>query len=110
MNIKVTFRGMDSSPVIKEYVDNHIEKVTRFLKRETTPIVIEIILEAARTHHHHRTEIILKSPHYDLVSHHECPEMYMSIDHAIDKMVHEVARAKEKRIDFRKTAKTFKGS
>ncbi|MBT3455500.1 ribosome-associated translation inhibitor RaiA [bacterium] len=110
MNIQVTLRGMDSSPVIEEYIGSSIEKVTRLLKRETSPISIEIVLEAARKHHHHRAEIILKSPHYDLFSHFECPEMYLAIDKAVDRMVHEVTKAKEKRIDLRKHSNTFKGA
>ena len=109
MDIKITFRGMDSSPAIEEYIGNRMDKVTRLLLKEASPINLEVILEAARTHHHHRAEILLKSPHYSLVSHHECPEMYTAIDKAVDKMFSELTKAKEKRIHFRKNAKTFKG-
>ena len=110
MDVKITFRGMDSSSAIEEYINKHIEKVTRVLVKEASPINLEVVLEAARTHHHHRVEIFLKSPHYDLVSHYECPEMYLAIDKAVDKMFAEVTREKKKRIDFRKSAKTFKGA
>ena len=110
MSLKITFRGMEHSPVIEEFVRSHIEKVTRILKREPSPVVVEFILEAARTHHHHRAEVILSTPHYNLVAHHECPDMYLAIEHAIDKMFKELSKAKEKRIDFRKKGNTFKGA
>ena len=101
---------MDSSPVIEEYVKRHMEKVTKFLKKEPSPIDLEVVLDASFKHHHHRAEIILKSPNYDLVSHYECPEMYPSIEKAIEKMAQEISKAKGKRIDFRKKGDTFKGA
>ena len=109
MEIKMTFRGMESSPVIEEYISKHMDKITKFLKKESSPIELEIVLDAAFKHHYHRAEIILNSPNYNLVSHYECHEMYPAIEKAIEKMATEISKSKGKRIDFRKTGDTFKG-
>ena len=106
---KITFRGMEHSEATKEYVEGGLGRVERLLSKEQPPIHLEIILEAGRTHHHHRVELILKSPHFDLVAHDESPELYASIDAAVHKLFSEVSKAKEKRIDKRKDRHTPKG-
>ena len=104
MKKKITFRGMDHSPVVEEYVNKHLEKIEKFLKN-MSPVTLDVILEAARVHHHHRVEIRLKAPSIDLVSHNEAPELYLAIDKAIDKMAKEVARDKDKKVSNKRRSK-----
>lgn len=99
MQKRIVFRGMDSSPVLEEFAHKHLEKVEKFLEHERTPIMIDLVMEASHVHAHHKVELRVKTPNYDLVAHHEGPELYQEVDRVVDKMIAELRRAKEKRVD-----------
>ena len=80
------------------------------IEGERTPIMIDLILEASHVHAHHRVELRVKTPHYDLIAHHEGPEMYQEIDRVTDKMVQEIRRAKERLVDEQKKKDSFKSA
>jgi putative sigma-54 modulation protein len=100
--VSVTFRHMDHSPVLDAYAQKELAKLAKFLESEKTPIFIEFVLEAQRTHHHHRAELRVKTPNYTLNAHKESPDMYLAIDAAVDAMVHELGKAKRKLVDDHK--------
>ena len=107
MQKRIAYRGMDSTPVLEEFANKHLEKVEKLLENERTPIWIDLILEASTVHAHNKVELRVKTPHYELVAHHEGPEMYQEIDRVTDKMVQEIRRAKEKRVDNAKKVDSF---
>lgn len=110
MKKRITYRGIDGTPVLEEFINSHLEKVERLLENEPTPIMIDFVLEASTVHAHHLVELRIKTPHYDLIAHHEGPEMYQEIDRVVDKMVGEIRRAKEKRVDDQKKHDSFKSA
>jgi len=110
MHRRITFRGMDHSPVIEEYCNGQLSKVEEFIKNERDPIYLDLILEAERTHHHHRVELRIKTPHYDLVYNYEGPDMYDVIDRVIDTMYHELHEKKRELKGKEKTADSYKGT
>lgn len=110
MKKRIAYRGIESTPVLEEFITTHLAKVEKLLESEPTPIMIDVIIEPSNVHAHHRVEIKVKTPHYDLVAHHEGPEMYQEIDRVTDKMVTEIRRAKEKRIDAQKKGDSFKSA
>lgn len=110
MHKRITFRSMDHSQNIENYVHEHLAKVEEFLANEREPIYIDIVLDSGKIHAHHAVEFRLKSPHYELVSSFEGPKMYEVIDHVIDTMYHEMLKAKEKRIDKEKKGDSYKGA
>ena len=110
MQKRLVFRGMESSPVLEEFANKHLEKVEKLLENERTPIIIDLVMEASTVHAHHKVELRVKTPNYDLVAHHEGPEMYQEIDRVTDKMVAEIRRAKERRVDEEKKGNSFKGA
>ncbi len=101
---RVVFRHMEHSKVIEEYANQQLEKVIHFLENEPTPIYIDLIFEPSLVHEHHRVELLVKSPHYDLVSHYEFTGtgFYDVIDRVIDTMYHELHEKKRKNEDMRK--------
>ena len=101
MNIRIAFRGMDHSASIEEYVHKRLGKVLHFLQREPTPLNIDVVLDAARQHHHHDVEVRLHSKHYKLMAHHEGPELYVAIDCAVDTLVKEIKKAHDKMVTER---------
>ena len=73
-----------------------------FLSNEASPVFIDLVLEPSKVHSHHRVELRVKSPHYDIISNYEGPEFYKVLDRVIDVMYQELHEAKRKRIDARK--------
>jgi|SRR3972149_8119863 len=104
MNKRITFRHMDHSNDMEKYINDQLSKIERFLENEPTPIYIDFVLEASKVHAHPRTELRIKTPHYNLVSHyeHEGADMQGATDHVIDAMYHTLREEKNKRIDQRK--------
>lgn len=107
MQKRIAFRGMESTPVLEEFANKHLEKVEKLLENERTPIWIDLVLEASTVHAHNKVELRVKTPNYELTAHHEGPEMYQEIDRVIDKMVQEIRRAKERHVDEAKKTNSF---
>lgn len=107
MDIKITFQGMPQSDPIEAHIREKIVKIEEFRGNDPDPqpFFVEFWLKANKEHVHHRAEIHLKTPRFSLDTHHEDPDMYWAIDHAIDRMVNmlkkekEKARDKERKID-----------
>ncbi|MBA3752508.1 ribosome-associated translation inhibitor RaiA [Candidatus Dependentiae bacterium] len=96
MQKRIVYKGMESTPVLEEFANKHLEKVEKLLDPQRTPIVIDLVLENAAVHSHHKVTLSLKTPEYNLIASHEGPEMYQEIDRVTDKMVREIRRAKER--------------
>lgn len=109
MNKRVVFREMDSSVALEKYADEHLEKITTFLKNERDPIYIDLSLEAGRPHAHHRVELRIKTPRYDLIVHEEGAEIYKVLDSVIDRMYYQLHKEKEALIDKDRKADSYKG-
>lgn len=109
MQKRIVFRGMESSPVLEEYANKHLEKLDRLLENERSPIIIDLVMEASHVHAHHKVELRVKTPNYDLIAHHEGPELYQEVDRVVDKMIAELRRAKEKRVDAEKKGRLIQG-
>lgn len=96
MYTKVTFRGMEHTPVLDQHVAKYTAKIEHFLKNEPSPVHIDVILEAHRTHHHHRVEMIVKSPHYSVVVNEEGPELYDLVVLAADIVLEQLHKEKKR--------------
>lgn len=105
MEIKITFQSMDHSDPIEKHSREKLSKISEMLPDADwkTPMFIELWLKANKQHVHHRAELHLKTPQFDLHSHCENPEMYFAIDSAIDKMV--ILLRKEKKLQQEKRQK-----
>jgi ribosomal subunit interface protein len=101
MNKRIVFRGMEHSPTIEEQVNTRLVRTETFLENERDPVTIDVILEAHRTHHHHRVEIHVKSPNYDVIAHHEGPDMHDEINRVTETIYRELLNKKRERIDDR---------
>lgn len=94
---------MDKSDVMEEYANQQLAKIEHFLENESTPIHIDLTLEPSKVHEHHKVELRVKSPHYNLISEyeHEGVGFYDVLDRVIDTMYRELHEAKRRRIDDR---------
>ena len=104
MHKRITFRNMDHSDVMEQYINQQLEKIEKFLKNEPTPIYIDMVLEPTKNHAHPRAELRVKTPHFDLISNYEYEgtEMYDVIDRVIDIMYRQLLEHKKKENDQKK--------
>ncbi len=93
---RIVCRNMDHSANLENYVNEQFAKVEEFLVNEREPIYVDIILTAGKPHAHDAAEVVLKSPHYNLISKYEGPKMYDVIDRVIDTLYRELREAKKK--------------
>jgi len=103
MDRRIAFKGMEPLDIIEKHVEKELSKLDRILSHEPSPIHLDTVIESLRGGTIHKVETILKSPHYNLVAHYECPDVYEAINTATEKLYHELQRAKEKRIDKQKS-------
>ena len=92
---------MPHSDPMEAHSREKIQKIEEILHEEAdfTPFNIDLKLNANAQHVHHRAELHLKTAHFDLHTHEECPDMYVAIDSAIDKMVELAKKERDKRRD-----------
>ena len=108
MNRRIVFRNMGHSDAIDAYAHKELDKVTKFLQKEDDAYHLDLVLDAAKTHAHHKVELRLNSKHYLLIASHEGADLYLEIDHVIKTMVQEIKKHKEKALDKRNHPNTKK--
>ncbi len=101
MHKRITFRNMDHVAAIENYANDKLTKIEKFMQHEPTPVYIDLVLEPSKVHEHHRIELRVKSPHYDLISNYEGAEFYKILDRVVDVMLQELTKEKRKQIDER---------
>ncbi|MDP3014965.1 MAG: ribosome-associated translation inhibitor RaiA [bacterium] len=102
INIKAT--NLELTPPIREYIENKIGSLNRFLKRFENKSEVEVFVEIARTTKHHRHgnvlyaeatvpigKKILRAEHFDW-------DIRVAIDKVKDKLQKEIKKYKEKKI------------
>lgn len=102
MDRKITFRDVPHSAAIENYADQQLARIDEFLSHERSPIVIDLIFSPSKIHAHNRVELLIKTPHYDLVTHFEGPDFYDALDRTIDKMYRQLLEHKDRRMEDRK--------
>lgn len=104
MHKRITFRHMDKSEGMEQHANEQLVKIEHFLEDEQRPIYIDLTFEPSKVHEHHRIELRVKSPHYDLVSHyeHEGVDFYDVLDRVIDVMYRQLHEHKRKLDDDKK--------
>lgn len=107
MHKRITFRNMEHSDVMEQYANQQLEKIEHFLQEnERTPIYIDLVMEPSKIHEHHKIELRVKSPHFDLHSGHEFhhgEKFYDVLDRIIDVMYRQLHEENKKmKVDDRK--------
>lgn len=97
MERKITFQSMEHSDPIEKHANEKLNKIEEMLKSDVwqTPMLIELWLKANKQHVHHKAELHLKTPQFNLNTHCEDPDMYFAIDNAIDKMAKLLRKEKD---------------
>lgn len=87
MEVAVTFRHMEPTDALKQYVDEKVSKIARHLVKESDAVVV---LSVER--HHHHADIRLKSGGVAMRGHETSTDMYNSIDRAVSKIERQLSR------------------
>lgn len=110
MNKRINFKNMEHAEVLRNFANQHLEKIEKLLESERTPIDIDLTLEPGQVHAHNKVTLHVRTAEFSLMAHHEGKDFYQEINTVIDKMVQEVRRAKEKKAQQDKTKDRFKSA
>ena len=95
MNVQFVKRHVEVSDALEEYALRKSEKLARFLKRGAN---LEVVVDRQRTDY--EVEMILSGHRGPvLVAHVHRPDARAAIDLALDKIVHQLRKRKERRRD-----------
>ena len=96
MQITVTFRHVESTPALRAYAEEKLERVKKYLRR---PVDAHVILSVAKERH--VAEITLQADHVTMFAKEETHDLYSAIDLALDKLEHQAQKLKAKRRDHK---------
>ena len=91
MQTSVTFKNIDPSDQLKEYVTNKLDRMDKLLDN---PAEAQVVLSVEKIRHY--TEIRLKGDRLNIVCREKASDMYSSIDLALDKLEKQLKKQKEK--------------
>lgn len=91
MQISITFRHMEASQALRDYVDSKIGHMEKFLIK---PTEVHVILSVEK--YRHRAEIVLHEQNFKAAGDEVSDDMYKSIDSAISKIETQVKKHKQK--------------
>jgi len=91
MQCNITFRNFEASDSLKEYAQEKVERVKKYLDRAGEA---HVVLSLER--HLHHADITLHSGAFVLRGREKSEDMYASIDLAMDKIERQLRRYKEK--------------
>lgn len=101
MNIIMTGRNIEVTPVLRKYAEGKIKKFDRYISNITEAIVT-LSVEKYR----HRVEVLLKVNGYLIQAEGITGEIYSSIDEVVEKLERQVKKYKEKLVSHRKEGRS----
>src|SRR5512136_26345 len=91
MQVSVTFRNMESKEVLREYVQERISKLKKYLDY---PLEANVVLAVEK--HRHLAEVTLVANRITLNAQEETEDMFSAIDRVVDKLERQILKYKEK--------------
>ena len=91
MKVDITFKQMESSDAIKDFVERKAEKIKKFI---VNPIDLHIVLSIEKGQH--IAEINLLAKHLKLTAEGKTNDLYASIESAIDKLAKQAQKRRDK--------------
>ena len=113
MNINIKATQVDLTPALKEYVEEKIGSLAKFLKRWEKEAPIEAWVEVARTsNHHHKGEVFraegdIKVSGQVFRATEEDADLRVAIDRVRDKLQAEIVKYKEMRTGAKREAQNL---
>lgn len=92
MRINVTFRHMETSDPVRDYVEEKLVKVKKYIDE---PVEAQVVL-SVEGKIRHRAEVSLGAKGITIKASDETPDMYAAIDGMVDKLDRQLKRYKDK--------------
>ncbi len=105
MNIIVTGRQIEVTPVLRNYAEEKISKFERYLSNITEAIVTLSVQK-----YRHKAEVLLKANGVMIQAEGVTGEIYSAIDDVSEKLERQVKKFKEKMVSHRRGEKAEAGS
>ncbi len=99
MQKKITFSGKGHTPVLDEHINKQLEKIEQLLKKEATPIFLDVVVDFHDVHKHQHVTARVKTPHYECFAEHEGPDIFMEINEVIERLFDQLRTEKKKLVD-----------
>jgi len=96
MNLNITFRHIESTDALKDYVQKRLGKIKRHLNRKLVDANAILGMENRKSTPIHFAEIVLHVNRDTLRSKVADPDLYKAIDEVIDKLERQVKKYKTK--------------
>jgi putative sigma-54 modulation protein len=90
MNIAITFRHLEPSEAVKQYAQEKIAKLQKFLRQ---PMQANVTVDMEKIEHRVEVRISSGSEHYH--GKEQSEDMYASIDNVVDKIERQIRSGKE---------------
>ncbi|MFN7131152.1 MAG: ribosome hibernation-promoting factor, HPF/YfiA family [Myxococcales bacterium] len=91
MQVNITFRGMESTDSLKNYTQERVEHISRYLDRAAEA---NVVLSLERYLHH--ADVTIHAGPFVLRGKHKGDDMYRSIEQAVDRIEKQARRYKSK--------------
>ncbi|MBN1635188.1 MAG: ribosome-associated translation inhibitor RaiA [Deltaproteobacteria bacterium] len=101
MHIDITFKNMDSSDALKDYVTKRLSKLDKYIDR---PTEVHVVLSVEKIRH--KADIMLNANGFMINAVEITEDMYSAIDMVLDKLERQVKKYKGKQQD-KKGPRTF---
>lgn len=110
MKVDITFRNMEHTQAIEDYVSKYVNKFSKYLSKEDPRATfVHVLLDGHFKHHKYDAEVRVKTPNYELIANREGKDMYPLIDEVMHIMERELQSAKQEMVDnVRKRVKISK--
>lgn len=89
MNIAITFRQLEASEAVKQYANEKVAKLQKFLRQ---PLSAQVTLTLDKLQHVAEVHVHAGSEHF--YGSERCEDMYASIDKVIDKLDRQIRGSK----------------
>lgn len=91
MQISITFKNMDATQPLKDYVTKRLSKMDRFIER---PAEASVVLSVEKIRH--KAEVTINSDGHVINAVETTEDMYAAIDMVMDKLERQMKKHKEK--------------
>lgn len=96
MQVMVTFRHVEPTDGLRQYAEEKVQRVRKFLRR---PIEAHVILSVLK--HRHIAEVQVRANHLDITAAEETADLYSAIDLAMSKIERQVKKHVSKHYDHK---------
>ncbi len=102
MDIKITFRGMETDAAIEKHIRAQLKTIADLVDKEHGPAKLEFIVEKRSKFPNFAITARMHKPTCHCVAQHEGADIYAEINEVSDRLYQELVKCKEWQVDRKK--------